>query len=141
MQRQPLRLIELITCVMSSYTPSSHVPLDESPPVSPQLGCPPSSDELNLWHIPVRDGVADCHAPPGWSCHRTDTPPLLTATLALQLELGKVVVVSANFVVPAIQSPACKHTQRPLGTGNNRWCISQSSATRSPIQNRKYHLE
>ena len=40
--------------------------------------------------------------------------PLLTATLALQLEPGKDVVVSANIVVAA--EPAIQHanTQRPL---------------------------
>ena len=54
--------------------------------------------------------------------------PLLTATLVLQREPGKVVVVWANTVLatePVIQHA---HTRRTLGTGNNRRRYFQSAS-------------
>ena len=51
------------------------------------------------------------HAPPGWSCQRTDTIPLPTATLVLQHEPGKVVVVWANIVIAG--DPVIEHANTP----------------------------
>ena len=99
-------------------------------PCQTTTGISPPVQELHLWNLHL-DGLVTVQI------HL----PLLTATLALQLEPGIDVIVSANFVVAA--DPVIQHADTPNVplVLENRWCIFQSSASDSPIQNHKYHQE